>query len=244
MLVAGGRADVYKSQLLASAMLFDPETGAFTPTGSMATPRWRHSMTTLPDGRVLVAGGEGSITSLPYLDDAEIYDPTTGTFSSAGRMKRVRGATLAVLLEDGRVALMPRWDQPNDAPELAAPGTQEPAIAEGGPAPVEFYDPTTGAFGVAPGAVPGIPDSATLLRGGQLLLTGAQRQKPGQLFSGWQPWSITFDPATSAIVDLPSPPARLTATASLPDGRVVFAGGFPPESDPPQDPWTGIEIFR
>src|SRR2546427_3553622 len=60
----------------------------WTPTGSMATARYYHSATRLPDGRVLVAAGytvfAGSTAS------AEIYDPSSGTWSPTGSLGRAR----------------------------------------------------------------------------------------------------------------------------------------------------------
>jgi prolyl-tRNA editing enzyme YbaK/EbsC (Cys-tRNA(Pro) deacylase) len=74
VLVAGG--DNGSTAALASAELYDPATGQFSPTGSMGTVREVPTATLLPDGRVLVAGGDdGSSTNFSPLASAELYQP-------------------------------------------------------------------------------------------------------------------------------------------------------------------------
>ena len=59
----------------ASAEIYDPASGAFSLTGSLATARQVHTATLLLDGTVLVAGGWSGSNS--GLTSAELYQPGT-----------------------------------------------------------------------------------------------------------------------------------------------------------------------
>jgi large repetitive protein len=118
VLAAGGfnaPEPVRRSQFrpTASAELYDPATGIWSPTGWMSTPRWSHSAVMLDDGRVLVVGGYAVPNPEdPYaqpdqaLTSAELYDPATGAWSPTGSMSARRAASQAVLLADGKVLIM------------------------------------------------------------------------------------------------------------------------------------------
>ncbi|HET6401232.1 MAG TPA: kelch repeat-containing protein [Candidatus Kapabacteria bacterium] len=66
----------------------------------MHSPRAEHSAVALPDGRVLVAGGQDG--SVP-LSSCEIYDPATNTWQVTGSMHEARFRFPMILLQDGRV---------------------------------------------------------------------------------------------------------------------------------------------
>ena len=88
VLVAGGTS-VTGTIVLSSAELYNPATGTWSVTGSMHHGRTgccldagaEPSATLLPDGQVLVAGGEDA--NFDLLSSAELYNPATGQWSSA-----------------------------------------------------------------------------------------------------------------------------------------------------------------
>jgi hypothetical protein len=120
VLIAGGgdkEGTGLAGKVLASAELYDPETGTFSPTGAMGTGRGTQTATLLSDGRVLIvgdsdlrviAGGSaspGDTLAGGSLASAELYDPRTGTFSPTGSMTTARIDQTATLLSDGRVLI-------------------------------------------------------------------------------------------------------------------------------------------
>jgi hypothetical protein len=106
---------------------------------------------TLRDGRVLLAGGDGSAIAEKPLASAEIFDPKTLAFTTIGSMSAPRVGDTATRLLDGRVLL---------------------AGGDGGSA--EILDPTTGKFqsvGEMKASRTG-PATATLLLDGRVLIAG------------------------------------------------------------------------
>jgi len=112
VLIAGGQSLSSGSYITSAAEIYDPATGKFNATGNMTRARSAHSATLLPDGRVLIAGGFGPLESTRFgdcplpsscgqLTSAEIYDPSSGTFTVTGDMITPGGP--AVLLPNGKV---------------------------------------------------------------------------------------------------------------------------------------------
>ncbi len=83
-----------------AAELYDPVTGQWSATGDMTIPRVMHSLTRLPNGKVLAVGGAvGSST----LNSAELYDPANGTWTITAALATARLRHTTTLLLNGKV---------------------------------------------------------------------------------------------------------------------------------------------
>jgi hypothetical protein len=223
VLIAGGAPDSSNGGVgvIGSAELYDPTTGRFTMTGSLVAARAFHTATLLKDGRVLIAGGYGSLnvktcspdgatdsTGGGPLASAELYDPTTGKFTRTGSMIAARDGATAALLPDERVLVATASDTTKAA---------------------EVYDPTSGTF-TSTGSVLADYDNANaiLLPTGKVLLVGPT------MVGG--PGAELYDPASGRFdaVSVELPPGAATAAGSerygeetetatmLKDGRILL----------------------
>jgi cell division protein FtsB len=96
VLVSGGIDDL--GNTLATAEIFNPATGLFTPTaGAMTAARSQHVSLLMPDGRVIVA----STTT-------DVFDPVTGLFTAVtgATFSNVAVGTALVPLSGGRTYFM------------------------------------------------------------------------------------------------------------------------------------------
>jgi hypothetical protein len=118
VLIVGGwsgtsySSGAYSGKPVATAEIFDPSTGTFQPSGSLATARFSHTATVLPDGKILIAGGSDSrdpsrtVVEPNPLASAELFDPATGTFAPAPSMSIPRLGPSATLLLNGEVLVV------------------------------------------------------------------------------------------------------------------------------------------
>jgi hypothetical protein len=173
----------------------------------MAADRFAPTATLLPNGKVLVAGGgSGGNGEAGALASAELYDPATNSWSSAGSMAAGREHHTATLLPSGKVLIAGGY----------SPG------AGGAVASAELYDPATNSWSSV-GSMAGarFASTATLLPGGNVLVAG------GQLAGSPLASAELYDPATNSWTSAGSMAAgREEHTATLlPSGTVLIAGG-------------------
>jgi hypothetical protein len=106
VLVVGGyvgRPGVGAQTAQMSTELYDPTSGIWSATAGMHDPRSMHTATLLPNGKVLVAGGYTCDNGGEPVTTADLYNPTTGTWTAVGTLNTARGAHSATLLPSGEV---------------------------------------------------------------------------------------------------------------------------------------------
>jgi hypothetical protein len=188
-----------------SAELFDPLTGKFALARRMMTARAGHTATLLPDGKVLVAGGYASSedgSRMVVHASAELYDPSTSTFTATGEMTMPRLGHTATLLNTGKVLIT--------GGIIAVSELQSSA---------ELYDPVTGTFTVT-GSMASAKAGhvAVLLPNGRVFIEGGGSCEN-------QPSPELYDPAIGQFIFTGQSAfgGELSAVSAslLPDGNVL-----------------------
>jgi hypothetical protein len=192
------------------APTFVPSGYNFTVTGSLLTGRSDACAVLLHNGRVLVAGGSIYSSSAPEvtLASAELYDPSSETFSPTGSLTTPRTGAACVVLADGRV--------------LIAGGSQEIDSPSVNLASAEIYNPATGTFAKT-GSMKSVhlAPAATRLANGDVLIAGGYNGEGLDSLASelYHPASGTFSPVADSLLYLQG------QAVLLPDGR-VFSVGF------------------
>ena len=165
VLITGGAAGRRRS-VSASAEIFDPSSGTFSATGDMTIVRYKHAAVLMEDERVLIVGGSDGSDWRGRYDSAEIFDPSTGSFTETGRLNtpRFKLRTAVTLLTDGTV------------------------LVAGGADAAERYDPETEQFTTVPGRLDTARffSMATLMGDGSVLITGGYDKDIQSTAKAWR----------------------------------------------------------
>jgi WD40 repeat protein len=173
----------------------------YKATGDLGTGRASHTATLLTNGKVLVVGGYDDANNLAT---AELFDPTTGTFTATSPMAAPRWVHTATLLDHGPAA------------------TNGRVLLAGGPRnnTAELFDPATGTFTTTGMMVHAREEhAAALLNNGKVLLVGGGPDNNT---------AELFDPSTGSFTptgDLATGRFAPTATV-LANGTVLITGGY------------------
>ena len=210
--------------------MYDPSTGQWTATGSLAESRADHAAVLLVDGRVLVSGGFGirqgpliGQVGVSNISSMEVYDPSNGIWSPAGHMSVRRHGHEAMSLPDNRVLIVGG----------ASEGTATNAV--------EVFDPSSDTMSKTTYMMAGHSFSAvTPLQDGRILVAGGVTE--GQMAA----ISEMYDPVSQEWSRTTGPPTQAHTATLLNDGKVLTAGGvFGSEAvaltkilDPTTGEWT------
>jgi N-acetylneuraminic acid mutarotase len=210
VLAAGGWGSTERfGPKLASAELYDPASGTWTPAAAMRDARHGSASILLPSGMVLVAGGYNDSARLA---SAELYDPATGTWNRTGNLPEPFGTDTVILMANGMV-LIAGGDVPRGG---GAIGSAHAAV----------YDPTSGTWTLTASMTTArLQPAAVLLPDGRALVSGGRVN--GGPTSGTFASAELYDPVTAtwrAIGNMTVARSGQTATLLL-DGRVLMVGG-------------------
>jgi hypothetical protein len=228
VLVSGGRTAAQGLSDVTTE-IYDPVTNTWTAAAPMTYARNDHAQVTLPDGRVLaVCGTSITFPDLPDPLEAELYDPTANTWSSAGSISVARPGCSAILLPSGDVVVV-------------GGGSSD----VGYPTTAEIYDSGSNSWTVGSAMVLGVGRShhaAVLLADGRILVIGGQQNGapvgPNEIYDpGADSWVVV-----SSLIE----PRYGAAATRLPDGRVLVATGHDTNQylataeiyDPATDSWS------
>ncbi len=184
--------------------LYDSSTSTFSNTGTMIQSlRSGNTTTLLPNGKVLVTGGYQTSAPSTSFITAELYDPTTGIFTSTGNMNYARQLHNATLLNDGTVLIAGGYDSQSLKVSVA-----------------EIYNPTTGLFtSLSNSSCQSTSNNtAVLLTNKNVLIANTSGGGYLQFFD------ITSNNCT--IIQQSLREINTFPVSLLKDGRVIFAGGY------------------
>ncbi|MEO8661016.1 MAG: kelch repeat-containing protein [Bryobacteraceae bacterium] len=198
VLIAGGCTTSSCSAATRTAEIYDPTTGKWTMTGSMAGIHYYSAATLLPGGRVLVEGGCSLGNCNAITASAEVYNPGTGKWTLTGAMSTARDYHTATLMANGKVLVAGGFSGGNS---------------------VEIYDPAAGKWSsAAPMVYAHAQHAAVLLVNGSVLVAGSNSPSV---------YCEIYNPSTNAwaLTGLMGTSRSLPVLVGLFSGKVLVTGG-------------------
>jgi 6-phosphogluconolactonase (cycloisomerase 2 family) len=226
VLAVGGVANPIGIPFLDTCELYDPETGEWSPTGSLHQTITGNTLSLLPNGKVLSVGGSTS-ESVGFISASELYDPQTAIWSEAG------------ILNIGRTVHRVQFPAPLPDGKLLIAGGN----VLGGLTPTcEVYDPVADSWSLTSSladplrrvALAALPDGSVLA-----IEDWLDVDTPGGRTQRYDPATETWNP------DDPMSEHHATFSyVSLDDGRVMVMGGLMTIDWPNNNTWTrASEIY-
>lgn len=188
--------------------------GGFTPSNSLMRGRASHAATLLPNGKVLLTGGDCEDSGAAT---AEVYDPAIGASTLTGNMLECRFGHTATLLPTGQVLVVGGVNSMYlSNHRLLSPSmryTDYRVLSS-----AELHDPSTSTFtGTGGMAIGRLGHTATLLPDGKVLVAGGSYYLAAEVYD---PSTGTFSFAGNMTT------LRYYHTATLlSNGKVLLAGG-------------------
>jgi len=196
-----------------SAAMKSQDVTARKPISAVAQNVDGQSHTLLPDGRLLLVGGQLSGAAV---NSAFFQNTQSGVQAAAsGTLLHARAFHSATLLSNGSVLI------------FGGVGNGSSVLSQG-----ELFDPVkqSSVDYATPGLTPRSHHTATLLTDGRVLIAGGL-DSLGDTLSQIQVWDYRTDQATTLAVALKTPRSGHQATL-LPDGTVLLSGGVDENGSP------------
>lgn len=164
VLAVRGSNDVDLMTTLSSTEIYNPASGQWRVAGDSGEGSVYHSATLLPDGKVMVVGGNtGGIGGDLILSSVHLFDPASEKWSDMPALQAKRYEHSATLLANGDALIVGGSDQNDHYPNLT--------YAVGGS--VEGFSRAGGTWGSAPALnVARSGHTTTLLDDGSILVAG------------------------------------------------------------------------
>lgn len=201
-----------------------PTSWIWQAAADLTVPRMNHTAHLLPDGRVVVIGGISDWSNVIRLNSAEVYDPTTNSWSLyPNGSNSFRNQHTSTLLNDGRILVIGGDDNFGGVVDSA-----------------EIFDPLAGTWTAVASPGPMANHAAVLLGDGSVLVFGGYSG-----YTGGSPdyilHAMRYDVATNTWNYAGQTDLYEATGERLGDGRVLAMargwGGFK-VYNPADDSWT------